>query len=130
MITQILDANFEQALIDLGYGSGPTNGSVLTANINTITKLDISDKNITDLTGIEAFTSLTILRCAENKLTSLDVSQNTILGKLYCVKNKLISLDVSLNTGSDELYCYSNKLITLDVTQNSGLEWLYCNIMN
>ena len=35
--TAIPDASFEQRLISFGYDSGPIDGSVLTANIDTIT---------------------------------------------------------------------------------------------
>ena len=56
--TAIPDANFEQALIDLGYDSLPINGSVPTANISSIQILDVSNKNISDLRGIEGFAAL------------------------------------------------------------------------
>ena len=55
------------------------NDSVSTANINTVTFLDVSSKNIADLTGIEDFIALTELQCHNNQLTSLDVSANTAL---------------------------------------------------
>ena len=42
-------------------------------------EIDCSELNISDLTGIEAFTALTILNCAGNQLSSLNVSQNTAL---------------------------------------------------
>ncbi len=77
--TLIPDPNFEQALIDLGYDTAPINGSVPTASISGVTNLDVSDKNISDLTGIEDFSALTFLGCDSNQLTSLDVSNN--LGK-------------------------------------------------
>jgi Leucine-rich repeat (LRR) protein len=54
--------------------------------------------NISNLTGIEAFTALTYLDCRVNQLTSLDVSQNTALTLLSCEGNQLTSLDVSQNT--------------------------------
>ena len=75
--TEIPDPNFEQALIDLGFDTAPINGSVPTANISGITFLDVQNKNISDLTGIEDFTALTQLYCDQNQLTSLDVSANT-----------------------------------------------------
>jgi Leucine-rich repeat (LRR) protein len=78
--TMIPDANFEQILINLGYDSGAINGSVYTAIINTVTSLDVSGSNISDLTGIEDFTALTDLSCQDNQLTSLDVSQK------YCFR--------------------------------------------
>jgi len=71
--TLIPDANFEQALINLGYDTGTPDGSVPTANINTVTDLDVSSQNISDLTGIEDFTALTSLNCNYNNLTSEDV---------------------------------------------------------
>ena len=44
--TNIPDANFEQALIDLGIDTDGLNGQVLTSDINTLTDLYIIDKNI------------------------------------------------------------------------------------
>ena len=92
--TEIPDRNFEQALIDLGYDSGDPDGFVLTTNINLITELNVSNKSITDLTGIEGFTDLTRLSCYNNQLTSLNVSNNTALTGLYCFVNELTSLNV------------------------------------
>lgn len=43
--TYVPDDNFEQALIDLGYDSGALDDYVLTANINTVTALDVSSLN-------------------------------------------------------------------------------------
>jgi Leucine-rich repeat (LRR) protein len=68
--TLILNSNFEQALIDLGIDKGTINGSVPTADISGIKSLDVSNYNITDLTGIEDFTALTSLSCDSNQLTS------------------------------------------------------------
>ena len=52
--TSIPDQNFEQALIDFGYDD-VIDGKVLTANINSVDSLNLIDKNISDLTGVEAF---------------------------------------------------------------------------
>ena len=123
--TEIPDRNFEQALIDLGYDSGDPDGFVLTTNINLITELNVSNKSITDLTGIEGFTDLTSLDCYSNELTSLDVSNNTALDWLYCYGNKLTSLAVSNNTALTSLICGSNQLTSLDVSNNTALTILY-----
>jgi hypothetical protein len=88
---------------------------VLTANISGVTTLDVRDKEISDLTGIEAFTALTYLNCTQNKLTSLDVSKNTALEELQIWQNQLTSLDVSNNTALKYLNCNSNQLTSLDV---------------
>ena len=47
--TAIPDANVEQALINLGYDSGLTDGTVPKANISSITTLVVQNKNISDL---------------------------------------------------------------------------------
>ncbi len=125
-ITLIPDANFEQALITLGYDTGTPDGSVLTANINTVTYLYVSNHGISDLTGIEDFTALTTLQCGINQLTSLDVSNNSALTFLNCYDNQLTSLDVSNNSALTQLYCQVNQLTSLDVSQNVVLRQLFC----
>ena len=55
-------------------------------------------KEISYLTGIEAFTALTWLYCYDNQLETLDVSKNTALTGLWCYNNQLETLDVSKNT--------------------------------
>ena len=72
--TYVPDDNFEQALIDLGYDT-TLDDYVLTANISGVTSLDVSNKEISDLTGIEAFTALTHLDCSHNQLTSLEIGR-------------------------------------------------------
>ena len=92
----IPDANFKAYLV--GNTAINTNGdteiqvSEATAFNDTI---DCQSLNISDLTGIENFTSLTYLNCRYNLLDSLDVSQNTSLWYLDCNNNQLTSLDVS-----------------------------------
>jgi len=81
--TNVPDDKFEQALIDLGYDT-TLDDYVLTANISGVTTLDVHGKEISDLTGIEAFTSLTSLECWSNKITSLDMTANTALTNLNC----------------------------------------------
>jgi len=88
--------------------------------------IDCKFRSITDLTGIEAFTALTVLICRSNQLTSLDVTQNTALIELNCGANQLTSLDVTQNTALTFLSCRSNQLTSLDVTQNTALNFLYC----
>ena len=144
--TYVPDDKFEQALIDLGYDD-TLDDYVLTANISGVIKLDVGDKSISDLTGIEAFVALEELRLwdnsltsldvtkntalkslslSRNKLTSLDVTKNTALKSLSVTSNRLTSLDVSKNTALKELWCDFNQLTSLDVSNNTALTWLYC----
>ncbi len=143
--TAIPDSNFEVALAT--YDDIPGDNQVPTANISTVTELDVRFSNISDLTGIEAFTSLLVLECFGNQLTSLNISANLSLRELYCDSNQLTTLDVSgndmlrilwcqfnqltsltLNGANDlqEVYCIGNQLTALDVTGVPALQLLYC----
>lgn len=146
--TAIPDANFEQALIDLNIDSDITiNATVLTSDISSITDLDVSSKNISDLTGIQDFISLTRLQCYsnqlttvdvtkntaltflnfnDNQLTGIDVSNNTLVTTLGLAPNLLTSLDISKNTALSYLQCQANQLTTLDVTKNTALSVFLC----
>ena len=123
--TMIPDANFEQRLISFGYDN-TLDGTVLTAAIDTVTSLHVGYYGISDLTGIEDFTALTILNCGANDLTILDISNNTALIELNCSQNQLTSLDVSNNTALDWLNCGGNQLTSLDVSNNTALINLEC----
>lgn len=125
--TLIPDANFEKALIDAGIDNGTIDGKVLTTNVSGIISLDLSNKSITNLAGIQDFLSLTNLSCFNNQLTSLDVTKNTSLTYLSCWSNQLSNLDVTKNTSLTYLDCNNNKLTSLNVTQNTTLNSLYCN---
>jgi len=123
--TPIPDANFEQALIDLGIDSDSTlNGEVLTDDINTLTDLNVFNKAIEDLTGIEDFDSLQSLNCSNNRLATIDLSQNIVLVDLNCSSNLLNSLDVSNNPSLGILNCQNNLLTALDVAANTMLKTL------
>jgi hypothetical protein len=125
-ITAVPDVNFEQALINLGYDFGTPDGTVITANIDTVATLNIMNNNISDLTGIEDFAALNHLNCYGNLLASINVTQNSALKILQCTYNQLTSLNVTQNVDLTELSCAANQLTNLDVTQNSELTFLNC----
>ncbi len=70
--------------------------------------------------------NITYLGCSSNKLSNLDVSNNTVLEGLYCPGNQLHILDVSNNTLLKSLYCGHNQLTSLDVSNNTALTELNC----
>jgi Leucine-rich repeat (LRR) protein len=88
-----------------------------------LTNLNVSGKNIADLTGIEAFTSLLSLNCFNNRLVTLPPLPSTLL-TLSCFNNQLTSL--SLPSGLKELYCYDNPIASLPNPLPSGLGILNC----
>ncbi len=123
--TFIPDDNFEQALIDLGYDD-VLDDYVFTINIASIETLSISNKNISDLTGIEDFVDLKSFTCANNQLTNIDLSQNIELTIINLNHNQLENLDVSNNIALTNLDCSYNQISNLDISQNTGITVLYC----
>jgi len=91
--TLIPNVNFEQALINLNIDSDGLNGSILNSDALQVNgHLNVSSKNITDLTGIEAFKNLESLDCSDNILTTLDLSMNDSLLLINAHSNKLTSI--------------------------------------
>jgi Leucine-rich repeat (LRR) protein len=132
----IPDANFKAYLVgDIAINTNGDNeiqvseASTFNGTISLIGPVGsfASGLNISDLTGIEAFVSLTGLACAYNPLTSLDVSACSALSWLDCSWNPLTSLNVSANTALTILNCQFNQLNSLDVSANTALTYLYCN---
>lgn len=142
----IPDINFEKALIDRGIDD-VQDGKLLISSAQKVTFLDVSNRDITNLQGVEAFifltflnctynsltslslkssANLTYLSCAFNRLTTLDISRNPALTGLVCQNNNLASLDISKNVALLDLYCSQNSLTSLDVSQNNALVHLDC----
>jgi Secretion system C-terminal sorting domain len=79
------------------------------------------NKNISDLTGIEAFVNLTTLHCFTNQLTSLNLASNVKLTSLACGGNLLTSLNLSSNTLLQDLDAVLNQLSTITLGNNPTL---------
>ncbi len=90
-----------------------------------VTKLICYNNRLTTL-NVSNNKELWSLDCGVNQLTSLDVSNNSSLTELSCQKNQLATLDVSNNPALTELWCYENRLTTLDVSKNIKLSFLSC----
>ena len=82
--------------------------------------IDVSNKGISSLKGIEHFIYLEDLKCADNNLTSLDVSKLPRLITLECNRNQLTSLNVTKEKEYYRLHkldCSQNQLAWLDIPQ-------------
>ncbi|QOG02970.1 T9SS type A sorting domain-containing protein [Flavobacterium sp. MDT1-60] len=121
--TSIPDPIFENELIESGIDKDGKNGKVLTASIRNITSLTAIDlvNKVTDLTGIEDFSSLVDLHIYHGAITKLDVSKNLKLKILDMADNKVSTLDLSKNTALETLSCGSNNLTQLIVANNTAL---------
>ena len=127
LYTYIPDQNFEQELINLGYDN-LIDQYVLTSDISGVTDLFLNGIGVSDLTGVEDFSSLTILECEFNQLSSLDLSQNSNLTSLNCSNNQLTTLDVSQNSNLTSLSCQYNQLTNLNINGLSNLLDLNCEV--
>ena len=121
--TNFPDANFRTVVENFDTNK---DGSLSDTEIAAVEAIDCHDKDISNLKGIEYFTSLDYLDCCGNQLTALDVSKNTSLKILNCIYNQLTTLDVNKNTALNKLWCGDNPLTTLDVSKNTALIDLYC----
>jgi hypothetical protein len=125
--TAIPDSIFEQALIDLGYDCS-IDGQVFTNNISGIASLDISDRNIPNLSGIEAFSSLQDLYCANNSLSgSLNLTMFPSLRYIDLENNALTNLNTTGLTNLVTLVVWTNNLTSLDLSTNTNLSYLDCD---
>lgn len=116
--------------------------------VKTLKKINVYDKGIKSLQGIEHFTELEVLNCSENQLKILNLSACKSLTHLYCVSNQLTSLNLSACKSLESLaccknytlkhliidgckhlkrlHCHDNQLTNLDVSHNKALTELYC----
>ena len=96
----------------------------LLAPAQNLTKLVVNEQNISDLTGLEAFSALTEFSCNDNKLTVLPKLPEG-LRELACGGNQLTTLP-TLPTTLIELRCGQNKLTALPKLPNS-IETIVCS---
>lgn len=75
-----------------------------------------SDVALRSLQGIEYFTYLVVLDCADSQLMDVDLSQNTMLEYLDLSCGQLTSLDIRNNTELKNLYVADNQLTSLDLS--------------
>ena len=119
----IPDANFKAYLV--GNALINTNGDseIQLIEANAFNgQIECSYLNISDLTGIEEFSSLTELNCRGNQIPIFDVSNDTSLTFLDCSYNQLTDIDISSNSNIITFVCNSNsQLISLDVKNSNNI---------
>ncbi|WP_281540867.1 hypothetical protein [Maribacter aestuarii] len=121
--TNITDAAFEQALVELGYDD-VVDGTVITADIAEVNSLVLNDKGLTDLSGIQDFKALDNLWVNDNEIVSLDVSSNILLKFIFIEDNGLTSLSLPASSILEKVSAFNNNLTSLDITSNTGLQVL------
>ncbi|WP_428232928.1 DUF7619 domain-containing protein [Flavobacterium sp.] len=122
-------------------------GEIQISEALLIKSLNISNANITDLTGLSYFSNLHTLFCHSNKISNLselnsipslvqfqmnyntglnqiDLSNLINLKTLTCISDNLTLLNVSNNVSLESISCQDNKLTSLDVSNCPNLNWL------
>lgn len=84
------------------------NGILEPNETENVIQMDVKDRGISSLQGIEHFEQLTWLNCARNQLTGMDLSRNTALKRLSCSFNQLTDLKVSACIALESLDCSNN----------------------
>lgn len=145
-VVYIPDNNFKAYL--LGEFDDNGDGEISLDEAETITDINISATllQVKSMAGIEYFTNLEKLDCSYNRVTTLDLANNSKLTSVNVSNNKLTSLalpasavtvdasknqlttlDVSVAAGLTSLNVADNKLASLNVGQNKQLKSLGCN---
>jgi len=117
--TQVPDPNFEQALLDLGIDSeGILDGQFLTADAENIAYLGVQNRNISDLTGIEAFVNLEWLDAFENNISQIDLSLITspVFWTLRLGNNNLTTIDLSQTPHIVNIGLHNNNITSIDAS--------------
>ena len=119
----IPDANFKAYLVGNALINTNGDGEIQLIEANVFNgQIECSYLNISDLTGIEEFSSLTELNCRGNQIPIIDVSNNTSLTFFDCSYNQLTDIDISSNTNIITFVCNSNpQLISLDVKNSNNI---------
>jgi hypothetical protein len=89
--------------------------------------INVSSKNISSLSGIEAFVYLKELYCSNNSITGINLYSNLYLTRLECDQNMITDLDVSNNTALRRFVCKNNKITSLDLKANVSLDYIDCS---
>lgn len=104
-----------------------------------ITEIDVSrNQNLKELecgyssalTSVKVNEKIEVIKCTVSSITELDVSHCENLVQLFCDNNKLKSLNLSNNKNLELLSCGTQPLASLDITNNFKLNELYIDQTN
>ncbi|MGL2965955.1 DUF7619 domain-containing protein [Flavobacterium sp. XGLA_31] len=140
-IVNIPDVNFKNALINTNCvtdGSSQfttdvdTNddGEIQESEALAVTWLNVSDQNIADLTGIEAFANLELLYCQNNALTTLNLNNFINLRYLYCSNNSITNLSLTNCFNLYQFFCSYNPMTSIDLSSTKAYRLYITNNPN
>ena len=119
----IPDVNFKKYLLQSSINQNNDN-EITNIEALKFINLDISNKNIKSLEGIQEFSNLEYLDFSGNKVRHTDLSLNQKLQILVCDNNDLIYLEIKHNANLKYLSCSGNKLRLLKLPSSEYLSFL------
>ncbi len=128
-IVNIPDANFKNALLNHSPVINSNNdGEIQVSEALAFTgTMNVSSKNIANMTGVEAFYNMAKLRCDSNQITTLSITNFPFLYELICSNNQLTSLTINNLPSLWQLYCSNNKIGSLTLNNFPALERFACD---
>lgn len=115
------DVNWNPIIIDVN-----NDGEIQQSEALLVYHLNVRLSNISNLTGIEAFSNLQSLSCEWNLITSLDTSGLGNLTRLTASRCALTSLNANGSPNLTYLDCSYNSLTSLNVSSLINLTSLGC----
>ncbi len=114
------DANFKARLLQIEFPLLDANGDgeIEASEATVISFLDLSNANISDLTGINYFTNLYSLDCSYNSLTDITIDDSIQLEYLVAHHNALTSVNVN----------YANPAYSIDLRYNNLTSYVIENV--
>ncbi|CAM3483411.1 T9SS type A sorting domain-containing protein [Aequorivita lipolytica] len=131
-IVNIPDFSFKEALrnslcVDTnGDGIGDSDadlnndGEIQNSEAEAVLWLNVSNKYIEELQGIQSFRNLTYLNCGNNELTELNVSQITSLQEIEFQNNQVTNVNFSQNINLTQIFAHNNELLGLNIKNGNN----------
>lgn len=119
-IIKFPDIRFKEAIIASGADAN-FNREIEVFEAEGVIRLDVSYKEISDLTGIETLKKLQEFVCNDNNISTINLFQNTDLQTLICSNNPLSYLDVSKNLKLQTLIADETLLTSVNLSENELL---------
>jgi len=121
------DANFKNALLNHWPVIDTNNdGEIQLSEAAAVQGIDVMNKNIADLTGINSFVNLLNLNCSANQITSLDLSGLTKLDYLDCGENQISIISRNNFSRLKSFSCSNNPVTSIDLSSVPGLTDVTC----
>ena len=122
--TNFPDAVFRELVAR--YFDTNQDGAFSVEELKQVKLIHVPQAGITNMKGLEFFTSVETLVCYSNSVGTLDLSKNTALKSLDCSGMKLTSLNLRNNKDLEYIDFGFNNIESLDLSNNTKLTKLYC----